>query len=69
MKLLKEAKKADVFLTHARRGSLVLQLGRVMHIPRGDEDTIESYAEKVRKKMKVAREAGAPGPGRRTLYR
>lgn len=49
--------------------ALVLELGRVMHIPRADEDTIESYGEKVRKKMKVAREPGAPGPGRRTLYR
>jgi hypothetical protein len=49
--------------------ALVLELGRIMHIPRADEDTIESYGEKVRRKMKVAREAGSPGPGRRTLYR
>ena len=49
--------------------ALVLELGRVMHIPRGDEDTIESYGEKVRAKMKVSRKPGAPGPGRRTLYR
>jgi hypothetical protein len=49
--------------------ALVLELGRVMHIPRGDEDTIESYCEKVRTKMKVSRKPGSPGPGRRTLYR
>jgi len=49
--------------------ALVLELGRVMHIPRGDEDTIESYGEKVRTKMKVARQPGARGRDRRTLYR
>jgi hypothetical protein len=48
---------------------LVLELGRVMRIPRGDDDTIESYGEKVRTKMKVRRKPGVPGPGPRPLYR
>jgi len=37
---------------------LVLELGRVMRIARGDEDTIESYSGKVRAKMGLP-----PGPG------
>ena len=32
---------------------LVLELGRIMHIPRDEADTIESYTEKVRAKMKL----------------
>lgn len=48
---------------------LVLELGRVMRIPREDEDTIESYGEKVRAKMKVRTKPGVPGAGPRPLYR
>ncbi len=33
--------------------SLVLELGRVMRIPRDEEDTIESYGEKVRARMQL----------------
>jgi hypothetical protein len=33
--------------------SLVLELGRVMRIPRDDNDTVESYGDRVRAKMKL----------------
>ncbi|MHC4224246.1 MAG: hypothetical protein ACYSX0_14290 [Planctomycetota bacterium] len=39
--------------------ALVLDLGNIMKIPRDEEDTVESYCEKVREKMKVE----APPPG------
>ena len=41
--------------------ALVLELGRVMRIARHDEDTIESYGQKVRAKMKIS----TPGSRRR----
>jgi hypothetical protein len=44
--------------------SLVLELGKVMRIPRDDHDTIESYCEKVRAKMKLPA-LGAKSPVRR----
>jgi len=46
---------------------LVLELGRVIGIPRGDMDTVESYCEKVRAKMKLG--ASGPRPERRPPYR
>jgi hypothetical protein len=44
--------------------SLVLELGKVMRIQRDDHDTIESYCEKVRAKMKLPA-LGAKSPVRR----
>ncbi|MHC4547331.1 MAG: hypothetical protein ACYTEZ_01025 [Planctomycetota bacterium] len=49
--------------------ALLLELGRVMRIPRHEEDTVESYCEKVRAKMKVRPKPGLAGPGPRPLYR
>lgn len=40
-----------------RDESLVLELGRVMRIERDEEDTVESYCQKVRAKMRLP-----PGP-------
>jgi len=40
---------------------LVLELGRIMRIPRTEEDTVESYVEKVRAKMNIGPSpAGTP---------
>ena len=38
---------------------LVLELGRIMKIPKDEEDTLESYCQKVRAKMKVG-QGGKP---------
>jgi len=42
--------------------SLVLEVGRIMRIRRDEEDTIESYTERVRAKMKLPPGKGRKGP-------
>ena len=44
--------------------ALVRELGRITRVPRDDEDTLESYADRVRQKMKLEPRGAVPGPPR-----
>jgi hypothetical protein len=44
--------------------ALVRELGRIMRVKREDEDTVESYCDRVRQKMKLEPGSAGPGPPR-----
>lgn len=48
--------------------NLVLELGKIMRVERLDDDTVESYARRVRAKMKVEGGGPAPKADRRLAY-
>jgi len=48
--------------------SLVLELGRILRVPREDEDTLESYTKRVLDRMKVPAQPIEPKTGRRSAF-
>ncbi len=48
--------------------SLVLELGRILRVPREDDDTLESYTKRVMDRMKLVAAQGDPKTGRRSSF-